>query len=187
LFLGEGEAAVRGVVMGYEEGVRGDTNTDIRELGDIFINVMRYSFIYFFIFLFVCLNQIYAQEKLSKKSEGLIIDPIFISCWALYPDSVIRPLKIDTQYIGRVFVEAEGDTISHELKNFTFPFVKLKSKNNVNDSIEIRLNYKMGNFDFFDSIKPRIIEHLGYLRIKQTNFEGCNKVKVIFHIPIKIE
>lgn len=148
---------------------------------------MRYRFIYFFIFLFVCLNQIYAQEKIGTKTEDIIIDPIFIPCWALYPDSVIRPLKISSRYVGRVIVYAEGDTISHELRNLTFPFVKVKSKNNINDSIEIRLEYKIGNFNYFDSIKPKIVEHLSYLKIKQTYFKDCNKSKVIFSIPIKIE
>lgn len=131
-------------------------------------------------------SQILAQEK-SKHQSDVIIDPIFISCWNLDPDSSIRPAKLNSQYFGRIIVEAEGDSINLRLIKFDFLFVKLKSKINIYDSIEIRMNSKLGNYQAFDSLKLKIIEHLSYLQIKSTNYKDCNKQPIIYTIPVNIE
>jgi hypothetical protein len=108
------------------------------------------------------------------------------SCWGLDPDSTIRPLKLNSKYIGRVFIMAEIDTNIMRFKNYEFLGVRLKSKDNLEDSIEIWGNTKAGNYKYFESIKEKIIEHVQYLRIKRILYNSCDN-NLRWRIPIKIE
>ena len=144
----------------------------------------KYSFLLILVFAFSI--QIFAQEK-SKHHSIELIDSILISCWTLDPDSSIRPAKLNSQYVGRVIVQAEGDSVSLRLKIIKFVFAKLKSRVNINDTFELRINHKFGNYQAFDSLKPKIIEHLQYLRIRPTDYKNCIKQPLIFTIPVKID
>ena len=147
---------------------------------------MRLKILFLLIFLTPVSSNIFAQES-KKHQKEVIIDPIFISCWELDPDSAIRPLIMKSKYVGRVRVEAEGDTVTLKFKNYKFPFAKLRSTEDFNDSIEIRMDYNIGNYSYFESIKEKIIEHLGYLKLKPTNYQNCDKRCIIFTIPVRIE
>jgi len=65
-------------------------------------------------------------------------------------------------------------------------FCQTESKGDPRILVEIRLSKKAGNYQFFESVKPQIIEHLQYLRIKRTVIKGVIKWN-LWKIPLKIE
>lgn len=140
---------------------------------------------------FIILSQFAFPQEIVKLISDQINDQTrytyVMSCWGLSPDSTIRPLKLNSGYVGRVVLLAYADTSTLKLNKFEFVFVKLKSKGDPRDSVEIRLSKKAGNYQFFESVKPQIIEHLQYLRIKRTGNKGCDNNGTLWKIPLKIE
>jgi len=124
----------------------------------------------------------YAQEI---DSNSTIIDPIETPCYTLLPDKPIKIFKDSSDYIGKVIFEAKIDTINNTLTDYKIVFAKLTKRNNPKDSIEIRLDSKVGNYRYFKILKPRLIKHLDYIKIIKTNNENC--VNNGYYIPITIE
>jgi hypothetical protein len=141
--------------------------------------------IYFSIFLFTSSNA-FSQAK-NNKGTNEIIDPIEFLCWKLFPDSAIRPLILNSKYKGAVIITAKMDTTNYILTDYKIVFVKLRSNSNNNDTIEIRLNNKIGYINFVDSIQNVLISHLYYLKVKHSNIKDCQKNSLIVTIPIQIE
>jgi hypothetical protein len=121
----------------------------------------------------------------SQTNEQLI-DPINYECFRLTNNEIIEPLKLDGHYFGRVILDTECDTINGILKNHKLVFAKLRSKTDPNDSIEIRLDLKIGNYKFIEEKMGDIIEHISGLRIERNPVVKCVYVPK-FIIPFKIE
>jgi len=117
--------------------------------------------------------------------EETIIDPVFPLCYRLKNNTKIKPLNLGGNYHGKIFVLADCDTVNNILINHQIVFVKLKSYSNPNDSIEIRLDDKFGNFKFIEENSTKILGHFSNLKIEKTGFENCQIPQ--FTLPIKIE
>ena len=148
----------------------------------------RFS-ILFFLFINTISLFSHAQKKSahrSAKSHGEETFSCVFSCWSLDPDSTIRPLKLNSDYTGRVMIRAQIDTNAMRLMNYEFRFVKLRSRSNPDDTIKIRIDYKTGNYVFFDSIKAKIIGHIQYLKVKRMVRRNCDN-NLWWSIPVRIE
>ncbi|BAX78447.1 hypothetical protein [Labilibaculum antarcticum] len=117
--------------------------------------------------------------------EETIIDPVFSLCYRLKNNAKIKPLNLGGKYQGELFVLADCDTINNVLINHQIVFVKLESYSNPNDSIEIRLDDKFGNFKFIEDNLIKIFGHFSSLRIEKTGYKNCKIPQ--FTLPIKIE
>ena len=93
----------------------------------------------------IILLSVYGQNGYSQTNDQ-IIDPINYECYRLTTNEKIKPLKLDGVYFGRIILDVECDTINGILKNHKLVFAKLRSKTDPNDSIEIRLDLKIGNY-----------------------------------------
>jgi hypothetical protein len=125
---------------------------------------------------------IYAQEI---DTSSMIIDPIEIPCYKLSPDKPIKIFKDSSDYIGKVILETRIDTNNNYLTSYKIIFAKLINRNNPKDSIEVRLDFKTGNYQYLEKLKPKFIKHLNYIKVTKTNTENC--VKNRFYIPITIK
>lgn len=130
------------------------------------------------------LNSISSCEKLEKEEK--IIDPIQINCFQIIPDEPIKSFNTSTSYEGQIVIKASVDTTNLVFNNYQIVFAKLKSKTNPNDTIEISMENKTGNFSFVENLKPELIKHLNYIKIKKTNDRGC-VWSDYYNFPIKIE
>ncbi|MFC6998865.1 hypothetical protein [Rufibacter roseus] len=108
------------------------------------------------------------------------------SCYFLTPDAFIKPYRTKASYVGRIVFKAEIDTTSLLLHNYTILFAKLYSRNNPQDSIEIRLNDKVGNFSYVEELKPKLIKHLRYIRLRKVDTNNC-VTPSSFTIPLQME
>lgn len=130
------------------------------------------------------LTSISSCEKLEKEEK--IIDPIQINCFQIIPDEPIKSFNTSTSYEGQIVIKASVDTTNLVFNNYQIVFAKLKSKTNPNDTIEISMENKTGNFSFVENLKPELIKHLNYIKIKKTNDRGCVRSDY-YNFPIKIE
>lgn len=135
--------------------------------------------------LIILLISVFSISRGICQESIEIIDPVFPHCYDLIENQQIEPLSLGRSYFGRLLIQAEGDTINLILKNHEIVFAKLKSKDNPNDSIEIRGENKFGNWNFIDENCDLIIKHISYLRIEQTGFKDCKMPT--FNIPVRIE
>jgi len=131
----------------------------------------------------ICLNPKTFTRKFNR--EEVIIDPIQISCCKIIPDEPIKSFKSSTEYEGRIIIKASIDTMNLVFNNYQVVFAELQSKINPNDTIEFRMEDKIGNFIFVENLKPELIKHLNYLKIIRTNEQKC--LWSDFYFPIKIE
>jgi hypothetical protein len=138
-----------------------------------------------FLLTFIILLSLYGQNGFSQINDQ-IIDPINNECFRLASNEKIKPLILEGVYYGKIMIEAECDTINGILKNYKLVFAKLHSKIDPNDSIEIRLDVKIGNYRFIEEQKANIIEHISGLRVKRNPVVKCVSVPR-FTFPVKIE
>ncbi|MDM8160832.1 hypothetical protein QUH73_13495 [Labilibaculum sp. K2S] len=130
------------------------------------------------VFIFFGVENVFCQEE-------TIIDPVFPFCYRLKNNVKNKPLNLGGNYHGKIMVLAECDTVNTVLINHQIVFVKLKSYSNPNDSIEIRLDEKFGNFKFIEENTAKILGHFSKLEIEKTGYMNCKIPQ--FTLPIKIE
>lgn len=128
---------------------------------------------------------LFGLNAFSQENES-IIDPIFYECFRLKSNEKVKPLKLEGDYFGRIILSAECDTINKTLKNHKLLFAKLRSNKDPNDSIEIRLDFKLGNYKFIEEKMYDIIHHITDLKIERHPIKHCEYIPQ-FSIPIKIE
>lgn len=140
-------------------------------------------FIIFLIIIFqiILLNiSLYCQEN-----ENFITENGLPDCYKLKSDQTLDPLELKGKYKGKVLLNAKCDTINETLIDFIISYAKLESIENTNDSIEIRLESKIGNFKFIEENEDKIIKHASSLKIEKTSFNNC--LAPIFSIIVRIE
>ncbi len=138
-------------------------------------------------FLFAISFLIITSDAYSQVIDSIteIIDPIEIPCYQLYPDQPIKHYRGSIEYIGRILFNVKVDTINQAFTDYRIVYAKLFHRYNPNDSIEIRMDYKVGNYKYIESIKDSLISHLGYLQIKKTGYEKC--INTTYTIPLTID
>jgi len=136
-----------------------------------------------------CQNQdknVKKNMKLKEKNATSYPLPIKANCYKVYPDKPIKSYISHSNYTGMVFLCASVDTTNLKLENYRITFAKLYSKINSIDTIEIRLfSEKIGNYQFVEKLKPKLVNHLSYIKIIRTNEKNCEVGE--FSFPIKIE
>ena len=117
--------------------------------------------------------------------EDILIDPVVPHCYRI-KDADSLELKIELKdYQGRILINAKYDTTLNELVDRKIVFAKLRSINNPNDSIEIRLDQKWGRSKLVKKNEKKIIRLLDSIIIEKTGYENC--IIPMFAIAIKVE
>ncbi len=88
--------------------------------------------------------------------------------------------------MGRVVVQAQIDSTQLGLINHKIIFAKLTSKVNPNDSIEVRMDKKVGNYQKLEDMIPAIVKHVGYIKVRKVGSNDCTLYMKV-DIPLKIE
>ena len=115
----------------------------------------------------------------------VIVDPITFPCYRLTNNDTIRPLVLGGTYVGKVLVEARCDTANCCLMEFTILYAKLKSTINTTDSIEVRPDGKVGNYQFIEDNADAILKHCNYFKIERIAHIGCVIPKFVVPVPIE--
>ncbi len=113
-----------------------------------------------------------------------IITPL-IPCYNLKNANKINPITLRGNYYGKMLIPASCDTVRLNLRDFRIKFAKLYSNIDEGDSIEIRLENKLGNFKFLENNMTEIIKNIGPIEIVKTDIK-CDYIPE-YNIPIKIE
>lgn len=113
-----------------------------------------------------------------------ILDPINYDCYNLKDDK-IKSLQLPGNYIGRIMLKTECDTINKTLIHPKLIYAKLYSTIDELDTIEIKFDTKIGNYKFLDDNMSKILDHISYLRIEKVLNNNCI-IAPRFNIPIMI-
>jgi len=115
----------------------------------------------------------------------IIIDPIYTHCYRIKDaDSLKLRIKLK-DYQGRIIVNAKYDTVLNNLAKREIVFVKLRSNNNPNDSIEIRLDQKWGKSKIVEKKEKKILSLLDSITVEKTGYDGC--IMPMFSIIVKVD
>lgn len=95
--------------------------------------------------------------KSHGQADQTSIDHILPPCYKIKNNLIIKELILKGHYQGKVLLEAYCDTIKNILADYKIVYAKLISTSDPNDSIEIRLENKTGNFEFIEKNKTIIL------------------------------
>ena len=96
-----------------------------------------------------------------------------LNCVSLLNDGPIRSLKSNSQFVGKIVVQASLDTTNLCVTNIKIIYGDLYSRNNPEDKFPFRYSEVQTDSTYIDNLLPVIEKHLSYLKFKIERQNGC--------------
>ena len=140
-----------------------------------------------FLFLVFCsVISLAFGQKANFSSNKTIVYGIPVNCLTIIPDKPIKTFHTSGEYVGKVAIQAQWDTLTMKLIKHKIIFANLHSKLNPSKQIVIRLNKKSGDTKYLDTILPDLIQHLKYLKFEIAEHGNC-VITTIWTFPITVK
>jgi hypothetical protein len=127
----------------------------------------------------------FGQNTTLDNSDSVICT-LPVSCVTLANEKPIKPFISDGNYLGKVIIQAQLDTLTMKLVRHKIVYADLYSKIDPNKKIEVRLSDQLGDKKYLNNIFPELIKHLEYLKFKIVAHKDCN-MTTSWNFPITIK
>lgn len=138
-----------------------------------------------FVILFWFTTTTFGQNTTLANTDSVICT-LPVSCVTIVNEKPIKPFISEENYLGKVIIQAQLDTLTMKLVKYKIVYADLYLKADPNKKIEVRLNDQSGDTKYLNNIFPELIKHLEYLKFKIVEHKDCN-MTTFWNFPITIK
>jgi len=138
-----------------------------------------------FLISFLFTTATFGQKKTFDNPDSIICT-LPLNCVTIINDKPIKPFISAGNYLGKVILQAQLDTLTMKLIRHKIIYADLHSKTDPNKKIEVRLNDRSGDIKYLDKMFPDLIKHLQYLKFKIVEHSNC-VMTTSWNFPITIK
>lgn len=125
-----------------------------------------------FVILFWLTTTTFGQNTTLNNSDSVICT-LPVSCLTLANEKSIKSFISDGNYLGKIIIQAQLDTLTMKLVRHKIVYADLHSKIDPNKKIEVKLSDQLGDSKYLNAIFPELIKHLEYLKFKIVAHKDC--------------